>query len=41
MNIEQLLGIALGVCFVVFVSYAVYKEKKVHKNKPTFHKDIK
>lgn len=41
MNTELIIGIALGIYFVAFVSYAIYKEKQVHKNKKPFDKDIK
>jgi len=41
MNTELITGIALGICFVAFIGFAIYKEKQIHKNKPTFKKDIK
>lgn len=41
MNMELIIGIVLGIYFVAFVSYAIYKEKQVHKNKPKFKKDMK
>ena len=41
LNIELIIGAALGVYFVGFIVYAIYKENQIHKNKPKFHKDIK
>ena len=41
MNKEILIGLTLGVYFIAFIAYAIYKEKKLHKNKPKFKKDIK
>jgi len=39
MNIELMIGTVLGIYFVAFISYAIYKEAQVHKNKAKF--DIK
>jgi hypothetical protein len=41
MNSELLIGLITGIYFILFISYAIYKEKQIHKNKPKFHKDIK
>lgn len=41
MNTQLTIGSILGICFVTFIIYAIYKEKRVHRDKPKFHKDIK
>ena len=41
MNPQLIIGAVLGVYFVAFLTYAIYKERRVHKNKPKFKKDIK
>lgn len=43
MNIELMIGIALGIYFVAFISYAIYREIQAHKHKAKFdiREDIK
>lgn len=41
MNPELTIGLTIGVYFIAFIAYAIYKEKQQHKNKPKFKKDIK
>ncbi len=36
MGTEYTIGIALGIYFVGFISYAIYKENKLHHGKPEF-----
>ncbi len=41
MDIGTRIEIVIVLYFICFISYAIYKEKKIHKNKPKFKKKNK
>ena len=36
MNTEMIIGSILAIYFIAFISYAIHKEKKIHKDKIDF-----